>query len=177
MDAFESLVAALLVRRGYWVQTSVKVELTKDEKVAIGRHSSPRWELDVVGYRGQGNELAVIECKSFLDSVGVYYDHVCGPNPHARYKLFTEPKLRQIVLGRLEQQLVTAGFCAPNPRIRLGLAAGRIRPTDVQKVRKHFAAQDWILWDREWLKVELEQLSRSGYENMVAAVVSKLLLR
>jgi len=35
---------------GYWVRTSVKVDLTKEEKVQIGRPSSPRWELDIVGY-------------------------------------------------------------------------------------------------------------------------------
>ena len=28
----------------------MKVELTKEEKRLIGRHSSPRWELDIVGY-------------------------------------------------------------------------------------------------------------------------------
>lgn len=177
MDAFEAVVAALLVRQGYWVQTSVKVELTKDEKVSIGRHSSPRWELDVVGYRGFDNQLLVMECKSFLDSVGVYYAHVCGPNPHARYKLFTEPHLRKVVLGRLEAQFVTAGFCAPSPRVRLGMAAGRIRPSDLEKVRAHFQEQDWLLWDHDGLKAELASLAKSGYENMVAAVVSKLLLR
>jgi hypothetical protein len=42
MDAFENLVAMLLRRDGYWTATSVKVELTKDEKRAIGRVSSPR---------------------------------------------------------------------------------------------------------------------------------------
>ncbi len=42
MDAFEHLVSEILWAQGYWVRTSVKVALTKEEKVAIGRPSSPR---------------------------------------------------------------------------------------------------------------------------------------
>jgi hypothetical protein len=71
MDAFEQLVSEILWMQGYWVRTSVKVCLTPDEKKAIGRPSCPRWELDVVGYRGGDNVIQVVECKSFLDSVGV----------------------------------------------------------------------------------------------------------
>ena len=71
MDAFEKLVAEILWAEGHWVQTSVRVNLTKEEKVRIGRPSSPRWEIDVVGYRGRDNILQVVECKSYLDSRGV----------------------------------------------------------------------------------------------------------
>ncbi|TWT89758.1 hypothetical protein Mal64_01370 [Pseudobythopirellula maris] len=71
MDAFESLIATILMRDGFWVQTSLNVKLTKSEKVEIGRHSSPRWELDVVAYRPGDNVLRVVECKSYLDSSGV----------------------------------------------------------------------------------------------------------
>lgn len=41
MDAFEQLVAELFFTEGYWVQTSVKVELTKEEKRAIGGAQAP----------------------------------------------------------------------------------------------------------------------------------------
>jgi hypothetical protein len=44
MDAFEQVVAEILWTQGYWVRTSVKVNLTKAEKVHIDRSSSPRWE-------------------------------------------------------------------------------------------------------------------------------------
>ena len=81
MDAFEQVVASILQRKGYWTQTSVKVELTKEEKRAIGRPSSPRWELDVVGYRGSSNELLVVECKSYLDSYGVRASAFDGTDP------------------------------------------------------------------------------------------------
>jgi len=41
-DAFDNLVAMLLRRDGYWTDLSVKVELSREEKAAIGRTSSPR---------------------------------------------------------------------------------------------------------------------------------------
>jgi hypothetical protein len=40
MDAFEQLVSEILWMEGYWARTSVKVELTKEEKREIGRHSA-----------------------------------------------------------------------------------------------------------------------------------------
>jgi hypothetical protein len=52
MDAFENVMALLLRRHGCWTATSVKVELTKEQKVAIGRPSSPRWEIDLLAYKG-----------------------------------------------------------------------------------------------------------------------------
>ena len=48
MDAFEAVVGEVLRREGYWVQSPYRVDLTKQEKVEIGRPSSPRWELDIV---------------------------------------------------------------------------------------------------------------------------------
>jgi hypothetical protein len=45
MDAFEQLAADIFWNEGYWVRTSVKVELTREEKVKIGKNSSPRWKL------------------------------------------------------------------------------------------------------------------------------------
>jgi hypothetical protein len=50
----------LLRRDGYWTATSVKVELTKEEKRKINRPSSPRWEIDVVAYKGSTNELLAV---------------------------------------------------------------------------------------------------------------------
>jgi hypothetical protein len=57
LDSFEQLVAAVLDRAGYWVRMSVKVNLTPEDKRAIGRPSSPRWEIDVVAYNGRDQEL------------------------------------------------------------------------------------------------------------------------
>ena len=178
MDAFETVIASIHQRQGFWTQTSVKVELTKAEKRAIGRQSAPRWELDVVAYRGKTNELRVIECKSYIDSLGVQVATFQGriKANQARYKLFFEPTLRKVVLGRLKRQFIKAGFCAKNPKVTLCLAAGKIRG-DEAWLAAHFAKRGWRLLGPGEIKKELAALQESGYENDVAAVVTKLLLR
>jgi hypothetical protein len=178
LDSFEAVVAAILQRKGYWTQTCVKVELTKEEKREIGRHSAPRWELDVVGYRGSSNELLVVECKSFLDSPGVKAATFDGDDlvDQKRYKLFFEPTLRRVVLRRLSRQFVKAGYCAAGPKVRLALAAGRING-DEESLKRRLWVNRWELWGPSVLRKELHALRDSGYENSVATVVAKLILR
>lgn len=178
MDSFEQVVAAILERKGYWTRTSLKVTLDKEEKRRIGRFSSPRWELDIVGYQGHENHLLVLECKSFLDSYGVRAATFAGGNPkdEKRYKLFFEDTLREVVLGRLVKQLVDEGFCAPKPRLTLGLAAGKVYG-DEGWLRAYFKKRRWDLWTPSTIRSELAALRDSKYENTVAAVVAKILLR
>ncbi|WOH50559.1 hypothetical protein [Bradyrhizobium sp. sBnM-33] len=127
MDAFEQVVAEILWIEGYWVRTSVKIELTKNEKKTIGRPSSPRWELDIVAYSGRDNVLRVVECKSYLDSLGVQAQGFDPESKNAtRYKLFNDDVLRETVFGRLAQQFTAAGLCRPSPEIKLCLACGKI---------------------------------------------------
>jgi len=181
MDAFETVVASILQRRGYWTMTSVKVDLTKEEKRRIGRHSSPRWELDVVAYKGSDNEIRIIECKSFLDSGGVHCSAFNGKNPsfEKRFKLFSDANLRKVVFARLKRQLVDAGFCSKRPRITLCLAAGKIRGDTAERewLQRYFDRKGWILIGPDEIRDSLKELRNSGYENNVAAVVAKLLLR
>lgn len=180
MDAFEQLVSEILWMDGLWVRTSVKVEITKEEKRLIGRPSSPRWEIDIVAYSGRENLLYAVECKSYLDSRGV---RICGfdgtdPKTASRYKLFCDDGLREAVLGRLRAQLTASGACSPDTRVQLCMACGRIASDkDRRALREHFAAKDWLLWDEEWLRTKLKKMSDAGYENQVSAVVAKLLLR
>ncbi len=103
MDSFEQVVAEILWRQGYWVRTSLKVELTKEEKREIDLPSSPRWELDVVAYKAKENSLLVVECKSYLDNPGVRFHGFDGSNEKAsgRFKLFNKPRLREVVFHRL----------------------------------------------------------------------------
>ena len=128
MDAFEQLVSEILWMEGYWVRTSVKVELTKKEKRLIGRPSSPRWELDIVAYNGRDNLLRVVECKSYLDSRGVALRAFDGSGDKSaeRYKLFADDQLRNVVFERLRLQFAVSGACRPNPEIKFSLACGRI---------------------------------------------------
>ena len=170
----------LFEREGYWVKPNFKVELTKEEKRIIGRPSNARWELDLVAYKGATNAILVVECKSFFDSPGVRYNGFDGSNPKAakQYKLFNETILRDTVLNRLKEQLKERGACTPSPTVTLALAAGKIvNETDRAKIREHFKKNNWELFDQEWLKKQLESVSHSRYENEVAAIVAKILLR
>ena len=179
MDAFEQLVAEFLWSEGYWVQTSVRVELTKPQKVEIGRPSTPDWEIDVVAYRGKSNELIAFECKSFFDSTGVQRAELeeCEGPTKGRYKLFCEPTLREVVLTRLRQQMVDRGLCPVGPPARLGMVAGKMKKGDETAIRELFSQKGWILRDAAWLKDRLDHLSRGSYRNHIGAVVAKILLR
>lgn len=177
MDAFESLIAMLLRHEGYWVAPSFKVELSKEEKRLVGRHSTPRWELDLVAYKGATNEILAIECKSFLDSTGVVFRSGAF-EPPKRYKLFGDEILRRVVLECATRQLSASGACAASPKITLCLAAGKIaKKSDRAGLERHFADLGWRLLSPEWVKSRLLAASKRGYENDVAFVVSKLLLR
>jgi hypothetical protein len=179
MDAFEQLVSEILWMDGYWVRTSVKVNLTKEEKREIGIATAPRWELDIVAYSGRDNLLRVVECKSFLDSRGVDFAAFSGTNETfaRRFKLFNKPAVRHVVFNRLCLQFTACGACAPDPEVRLALACGKIVESGRANLRSHFANEGWDLWDEAWLREKLRQLAGSGYENQVSAVVAKLLLR
>src|SRR5438270_1090573 len=138
MDAFESVIAMLLRREGFWTSSSVKVGLTKEEKRLIGRHSSPRWEIDLVAYKGSTNELLAVECKSYMDSRGVIFRGNTFDIPK-RYKLFTDATLRNVVLNRLAIELQESGACAPNPTTRLCLATGKTATVcDLPGMQRHF---------------------------------------
>lgn len=180
MDAFEQLVSEILWMEGYWVRPSFKVELTKEEKRKIGRHSAPRWELDIVAYHARKNTLYVVECKSYLDSTGVpaaaFNDKTSGAAQ--RYKLFNESILRRVVFSRLAKQLVKLGACRKSPRVQLALACGKIRnATDRKILHIYFKKKGWELWDEDWVKTGISKLATKSYENQVASVVAKLMLR
>jgi hypothetical protein len=141
MDAFEGLVSEILWREGYWVQTSLKVDLAKEERVAIGRPSSPRWEIDVVGYSGRRNELLVVECKSYLDSMGVSFSAFDGGDEKlaGRFKLFNDRVLWDVVRKRLCRQLFECGLITEQPNVRLALVCGKIiRPRDRELLKERF---------------------------------------
>ena len=112
MDAFETVVASILQRQGYWTLTSVKVELTKAEKVKIGRHSSPRWELDVVAYRGKGNEVLAVECKSFLDSPGVECSAFDGSNVVGIFRFVTKNRPKTECFWLACQSSLATSMCS-----------------------------------------------------------------
>ena len=178
MDAFETVVGTILEREGFWVRTAFKIEITKEEKRRIERPSSPRWELDVVGYRPADNVLRVVECKSYLDSRGVSMDAFSvGKKFAGRFKLFNEDTTRTVVLERLVTQLLAGKLIRPKPTVELCLAAGKIVDRDVDEIELLFKQKGWRLFGPKWLEEQLSFIASEGYENAVAAVTAKLILR
>jgi hypothetical protein len=178
MDAFEQLAADIFWNEGYWVRTSVKVELTREEKVRIGRHSSPRWEIDLIAYRATSNELLALECKSYLDSGGVHAAHFLPGSKYAhRYKLFHDPVLRETVLERLRLQCVELGLCPADVSVRLGLSHGHVTSHNAPLLAEIFDNEGWLLFGLDWLRAHLGRMADGGYENSTAAIVAKILLR
>jgi len=176
MDAFEQIVGMLLKRSGYWVHSSYKVCLTKQEKVRVRIPTCPRWELDIIAYRPKDNELLAVECKSFLNSTGVIYESFSGRDRKGakRYKLFTDAKLRKTVLARLVKQLRKVGLVLSSPKVILCLAAGHIRKGDKEKIQNHCEKNGWRLFGEDWFREEFEKLAEADYENDIAIVAAKL---
>lgn len=179
MNAFEQIVRTVLERQGYWVRSGFRVDLSKSEKRAIGRPSNTRWELDLLAYKGAKNELLVVECKSYLDSRGTVSASFNRRHAAAaRYKLFVEPRLRHIVFRRLLAQLKDVGACASTPRIKLCLAVARI-PTERERrqLTARFAKKGWVLFDDLWIRNAIKNFAETRYEDDVATVAAKILLR
>jgi len=178
MDAFENIIATIMDEQGFWTRTAFKVELTKEEKREIGRASSPRWEIDVIAYRPGDNILRVIECKSYLDSRGVD-TRAFDPTEKfsRRFKLFNEPKTREVVFRRLVTQLSERGSVAPDPTIKLCLAAGKIVNGHTEPIRERFEQEGWELFDPTYIRTAVQTIADGGYDNSIAAVTAKLLLR
>jgi hypothetical protein len=101
-----------------------------------------------------------------------------NPDKQRRYKLFFEPKLRDVVLTRLRRQLQKEGFCAknPRPRVQFGLAAGKVQGDEAQ-LKACFRKNRWELLTPTTIRGELKKVCDSGYQNSVGAVIIKLLLR
>ncbi|MCY2930649.1 MAG: hypothetical protein NTV86_14360 [Planctomycetota bacterium] len=180
MDAFEDVIAGLLEREGYWIRRSFKVELTKAEKRRVGKASAPRWEIDLIAYKPATSTILAVECKSFLDSMGVFHHALVDKKPEGanRYKLFNQDHLWRVVFKRLVRQLAEQGACRPKTKVQLCLAAGKIASEkDRTALVKHFKKRKWLLFDHEWIMSRLQKVAESGYSNDVAAVVAKLLLK
>ncbi len=177
MDAFEQIVKIVLEGQGWWVRQGYKVRLTKEEKVAIGRPSTPRWEIDLLAFQPGTNRLLIVECKSFLDSFGVRASEFIDSDlpTKGRYKLFNEAKLREVVFNRLKEQLVTEGLGLPTSSVGFAMAVGKFKSAaDRQALHALFESRDWQLIDDLQLREWALQLSERGYEDNVATIVAKL---
>jgi hypothetical protein len=179
MDHFETIVCDLLEATGYWVRRSFKVEMTKEEKRRVGRHSMPRPEIDILAYRRASEELLVLEAKSFLDSPGVSLDQLreSHEKPQGRYKLFTCENYRDVVFERLRLQLLAYGMITSKTRLRPGLAAGKVYRRESAELRTFMDSNGWYFLSPEDIRTQVMRFSDMGYENNPAVITAKILLR
>jgi hypothetical protein len=180
MDAFESVIATILEHRGYWVRSSYKIDLSKAEKAHLGKPSLPRPELDLVAYKGQGNVIRVVECKSYLDSAGVSISAFNGTNEKSaeRFKLLLRDEWRELMERRLIEQMCEAGLTERRPSVLWCLAAGKVKSAaDEVALSEWFAHRGWEFWGPGWVAEGVRALACGSYENDVATIVSKLIVR
>ena len=179
MEYFESIIKTLFEHEGFWVRQSFKVNLTKQEKRDIGKHSIPRPEIDLLAYKPSNDTVLVLEAKSYLDSPGVRYDDLIQEYeiPEGRYKLFTCKKYRKIVLERLKTDLLEMGLAHENTNIQLGLIAGNVYKSQHQEIKEFFDSNNWIFWSPDDVKDKVNALALKGYENEPAIITAKILMR
>ena len=178
MNSFETVISGILQTEGFWTFTNYRIDLSKDQKVKIGRPTSPRWDIDIVAYQPGSNLLRVVECKSYLDSSGVSFR---GFDPSTggteRYKLFNDEVLRDVIFDQLVQQMLFHKLIRPKPTIELCLAAGNIQASSVQRINSHFDDMGWAIFDIEWILERLDSIAAAGYDDSIVSIVAKLLAR
>lgn len=179
MDAFEQLVGQLLEYEKYWVQYSVKVNLTILEKEKIGKKTTPRPEIDIAAFDIRNNIVYLLEVKSYLDSSGVKLENVIAQTEvqEGRYKILTSPKYQKVISERLLEDWLISGHINGNTKISFGLVAGKVQKKREEDLKKHFNDKNWLFWGPTILKEKLEKLSTKGYENNAVTIAAKLLLR
>ncbi|MFC1904990.1 hypothetical protein ACFLXT_04440 [Chloroflexota bacterium] len=177
MNVFEDIVRRYLEQQGYWVRQSVKVDITKPQKVEIGTPSMPRPEIDLVAFNVMRNELVLIEAKSYLDSHGVYYEAIADPKDKkaARYKLFTSETFQRIVTEVLIDQYMKCGLINNKVKVKYGLAAGNIHKGHEELIADYFRENKWLLITPQQLREFVEQCATKGWEDDVVTMTAKLL--
>ncbi len=179
MNYFENIIKKILEQQGKWVKQSVKVEITKQEKRDIGKHSIPRPEIDLVAYTPKSNKLEIWEVKSFLDSPGVRFIDISKEFkvPEGGYKLFTCENYRRIVFNRLVTQWGSIGLILPNPTIQFGLVVGNFRGDDEKKTRELFYKRGWAVIGPKEVRNAIKGFEKTGYENDPYVIASKIIFR
>lgn len=179
MDYFEGIIKTLLEHEGYWVRQSFKVNLSKQEKRDIGKHSIPRPEIDLLAFKLEENTIIALEAKSYFDSTGVHVNDLEEAHeiPEGRYKLFTCSNYRKIVFYRLKQELIDQGMADKNTKLKLGLVAGNIYQSRSEEIRDKFKQNGWFFWSPEDVKDKVNALAKKCYENEPAIITAKILMR
>lgn len=179
MDYFEAIIKTLLEHEGFWIRQSFKVNLTKQEKRDIGKHSIPRPEIDILAFKPEENKIIAFEAKSYLDSPGVKLSELQESYeiPEGRYKLFTCNNYRNIVFSRMKQDLINLGMGTLETKITLGLAAGNVYQSKSEEIRSLFDTNGWSFMSPENIRQKVTDLAAKGYENEPSIITAKILMR
>jgi len=179
VNAFENIIKLYLEEEGYWVRQSVKVNISTEDKKAIGLPTMPRPEIDLVALNMKENELLLIEVKSLLDSYGVYFEAVSDEKDElaSRYRLFTDGKYRTIVTKRLREAYLKQGLINKDTTINYGLAAGHIHSGNEAQIGEYFLRKGWKLFTPEEIKGKVKELSTKGWEDDLITMTAKLILK
>ena len=179
MYYFEGIIKTLLEHEGYWVRQSFKVNLTKQEKRDIGKHSIPRPEVDILAFKPTENQIIAFEAKSYFDSPGVKLADLQKNYeiPEGPYKLFTCDNYRNIVFSRMKQDLIDLGMGTAETKITLGLAAGNVYQSKSEEIRALFSSKGWAFLSPEDIRKKVTDLAAKGYEDEPSIITTKILMR
>lgn len=179
MDAFEIIIGQLLEEDRYWVRHSVKINLNREDRLAIRKPSSPRPEIDITAYDAITDTIYLIEVKSFLDSPGVVLEDVTvrQEQQSGRYKLLTAETYRNVLLKRLQTDWCVLGYIKPTTHVSFGLVAGNIYRNRENELQEHFKAKGWLFWGPTIIREKISRLAEKGYENNAVTIVAKILMR
>ena len=179
MDAFELIIGQLLEEEKYWVRHSVKIGLTREDRQAISKPSSPRPEIDIAAYDLHTDTVFLLEVKSFLDSPGVVLEDVIVQQEHqsGRYKLLTAEKYRNVLKDRLHKDWCASGHIKPSTRVSFGLVAGNVYRNREKELRDYFKSKGWLFWGPTTIRNKICKLAEKGYENNAVTIVAKILTR
>ena len=180
MNSFEDIVRRYLEEEGYWVRQSVRVKnITKQDKVDIGKYSMPTPEIDLVALNMKKNEMLLIEVKSYLDSYGVWVEAVTGEDVEAggRYRLFTNSTFRELVTKRLKDEYLDRGLINNNTKVNYALAAGHIHSGNEEPIAEYFLKKGWKLFTPTQIKEYVKRLVSKGWEDDLVTMTAKLILR
>ena len=179
MEPFEGIVKTALELEGYWVRQSFKVNLTKEEKREIGKHSLPRPEIDLLAFKPGQNRVLAIEVKSYFDSPGVTFHDLekIHAVPEGRHKLLTCASYKKIVFQRQALDLQAVGLANPTTSIELGLVLGNVKKADEARIQAFLVSSKIFYWSPQDVKKKIMSFATLGYENDPAIIAAKALLR
>ena len=180
MDYFETIVARVLEEDGYWVRRGVRANLSKADKVRLGKPSLPRPEVDLVAYKARSNELVFFEVKSYLDSPGVkvaMLEQADEWESSNRYKLLTLKDYQRVVTATICKEYVAQGLIRPKPKIRFGLAIGNAPNGELPAIKKLAAKHGWVYLAPDQIRKSIQRLASGPYENSPIVVTAKVLAR